>query len=268
MDLSHLTPGQMNLIFSSIILFSGLGIYWFWHPPIFHEHPFVERAFEFWVLKCIAYVVIWGLVTATADLRYVLVFDDLNTIVGFGFVVAMWRGDSYDQRHTSMNLIFLFGLLFAWNFVVYQFRPQTVTWIFPSMTASLILIASMGIVTLARCGPVAIPFAVAIFTYFFLQLPTYEVVYKLGGQGQPISDPELVRWLGFGKLLFAGLFYQLFPSSLKRFDSIEVPTLPIPIVGLRKVANWSVLTIGGGIFTELVFILAKKVWGALTKQHL
>jgi len=265
MNISHVTPGQLNLLFSSVVLLSGLGIYWFWHPPVFHMHIFVERAFEFWVLKWIAYVVIWGLFTASADLRYVLATDDLNTVLGFGYVVAMWRGDSFDERHSSMNLTFLFGLLFAWNFVAYQSLQHSLAWVFPSMTASLILIASMGLVTWMRCGSVAAPFAITYFGYFFLQLPTYEIVYKVGS---PTMDPELIKWLAFAKLIIGASFYQVFPSALKTFDPLRIPTLPIPDGRLRKVANWAALTIAGGILTEIVLVFAKKVWGILTNQNL
>lgn len=267
-ELSIFDKSHLNLLMSTVVLLAGLAVYWLWHPPIFHEHTFVERAFEFWVLKWIAYAAIWGLVTALTDLRFVLATDDLNTIIGFGFVIAMWKGDSYDERHSAVNLVFLFGLLFAWNFIMFPSpgAPDAdlpyrdgMRWVFPSMTASLVLIASMGVVTIIRCGSAAIPFAVAIGAYCFLQLPTYEVVYRIGKN--PQSYGELVKYLAFGKLLCGGLFYTLFPQSVKKFDAVHVafPNSSWSTTGLRKGVVWAAGTVGAAVVTAVIDFLARRV---------
>ncbi len=210
--------------------------------------------------------------------------DDLNTILGFGFVVAMWKGDEYEERHSVINLVFFFGLLFAWNFIMFPspgapnaelpFRDG-MRWLFPSMTASLVLIAMMGVVTITRCGAGAIPFAVAIGAYCFLQLPTYEAVYRIGNNYE--SYGELVKYLAFGKILCGALFYQLFPASLKRFSAITLPVRGAPVPrttvpgaaiptemwwsqpGLKRAAGWVGLTLAAATLTAIVDALARKV---------
>src|SRR2546425_12904951 len=170
-------PQKLNLLISAAILLSGLLIHWLWHPPDVREHRFVEKAFEFWILKWMLFVVTWGLLTANTDLRFVLAGYNLNSVVGIGLVAAMWKGDAYNERHTIIDLIFLFGLLFSWNFVIHPLIGAGKLWLFPSMMTSCIFIASIGYVIFARYGSSAITFLVVSVAYLFLQLPTYLIVY-------------------------------------------------------------------------------------------
>jgi predicted membrane protein len=273
---------SLNLICSTIVLAFGLAIYWFWHPSIFHTHTFTERAFEFYLLKWVAYVMIWGLFSAHGDPRYVLATDDLNTVLGFAFVAAMWWGDSFEgrHRHVMVNLVFVFGLLFAWNFLCFPTfttadgqlpSHEGLRWVLPSMTAAVLFIVSAGIAAVARCGTAAIPYAFAIALYCFLQLPTYELMYKIGPAPGP-DGQELVKALAYAKLLSGGLFYQMFPNSVKKFDSIRI-SLPLdsrfavlpPMV--RRSIKWASLTIAGFVLTEFFRSIAGPVWQFVRRLH-
>ena len=255
-------PPNLNVIFSAAVLLVGLGAYWY-HPAIFHEHKYVERSFEFWILKWIAFVVTWGLVTAHSDARFQLAATDLNSIFGFGMVVALWRGDDYDERHTLINMVFLFGLLFAWNFSIQPLGPSK-TWIFPSMTLSLIVISAMAVSIVARYGAAGIAFAVVSLAYLLLQLPTYLILFT-----KTLSaDPELIRWLAFAKLLYGTVFYAVFWSPLKHSRPIQLPTLPIPTQKMRGISTYLGGAIAGGILTEFTLWVGKRVWLLLSSGHI
>lgn len=253
---------NLNLLFSAVVLVVGLGVYWF-HPAVFHDHTYVERSFEFWVLKWIAFVVTWGLVTAQTDLRFELAATDLNSIFGLGMVVALWKGDNYDDRHTLVNLVFLFGLFFAWNFCFHPLAPSRI-WFFPSMTLSLMVISAMAVAIIARYGAPGIAFAAISLAYLLLQMPTYLVLY-----GRTLNnDPELIKWLAFAKLLYATVFYAVFFAPLKHDRPIQLPTFTVVTPRVRGIATYLAGAVGGGILTELTLWIGKRVWQILSAGHL
>jgi hypothetical protein len=258
-------PKIFNLVISGIVLLVGLLIYWF-HPAVFHEHLFVEKSFEFWVLKWMAYVMTWGLLTAQADLRFILALNDLNSVIGLGFVVALWQGDSYDERHTIVNLLFLFGLLFSWNFIARPLMVPGMVWIFPSMTTSFVFISGMGFVVAARYGKSSLGFVIVTALYIILQLPAYQVVFL----GSVTTDPELVRLLAFGKALYASLFYAVFSAPIKNFGSIQIPLPSLPGLSERqkRAATWAAGAIGGGLLTELTLWIGKVIFRLFTGHPL
>jgi len=232
-----------------------LAVYWVWHPRRFHEHRFIERAFEFWVLKWMLFSVTYGLLTVNTDLRFVLAAVDLNSMMGIGFVVALWKGDSYDERHTFMNLLFLFGLLFSWNFVSFPLASAKV-WIVPSMTVSLLALLAMAAVVLARHGAIAIAFVLASFGYVLMQMPGYEILFVDRGQ----SDQELIKWLAFGKLVYGATFYPIFFSAITNFDRIALPKFPGLGDRTSKAVTWALAAIGGGILSEGALWIGKLLW--------
>jgi hypothetical protein len=252
-------PKVLNLLFASVVLVAGLALYWF-HPEIFHQHTFTEKAFEFWVMKWMLFVVTWGLLTAGTDLRFVLAALDLNSVIGLGLVIALWKGDSYDERHTIVNLMFLFGLLFSWNFLARSLIGPGMVWIFPSMTTSLIYISSLAIVIAARYRSAGILFVIASVGYLLLQLPTYRVVFIDNVKG----DPELVKWLAFAKLLYGTLFYGAFLSTIQRFESLRLPSLPTANARVRRMTSAVATAVGGGVLTELTLWGGKQVWFLIT----
>ena len=252
-------PKQLNLFFSAVVLVIGLVSYWI-HPVVFHQHRFMETAFEFWVLKWMAFVMTWGLLTATTDLRFPLAAIDLTSVISFGFAIAFWSGDAYDERHTVVNLVFLFGLLFSWNFVAHSILGAGRAWIFPSMTMSLVCICAMATVVLLRYHATGIMFALVSAAYLILQMPTYELIFL----GRINTDPEIIRWLAFTKFLYGGLFYAVFWAPIKSFDKIRIPSLPLSNERLRRAATWTAAAIGGGILTEIVLWLGKQTWRLVT----
>jgi hypothetical protein len=251
-------PQNLNLLFSTLILLLGLAVYWY-HPGIFHAHTFVERSFEFWVLKWMGFVITWGLVTTSTDLRFALAATDLNSVCGIGMVVALWRGDEYDERHTLTNMVFLFGLLFAWNFSSQVLLGPGKAWIYPSMTMSVIVISAMAVAVVARYGTPGIAFAVISLIYLLLQLPTYQVIYITTSH----PDAELVKWLAFAKVLYATVFYGVFSSPLKHPRPIQLPKLPIPAITEEKLHGIMTYLGGiilGGILTEVMLWVGKHLW--------
>jgi len=252
-------PRILNLLFSAVVMVIGLVAYWF-RPDIFRQHAFAERAFEFWVLKWMLFVMTWGLLTSGTDLRFALAALDLNTVVGFGLVVALWKGDSYDERHTIVNLVFLFGLLFSWNFLTRSLIGVVIAWLYPSMTASFVYIAAMAVVIVARYRSAGVLFAIASAAYLLLQLPTYQIVFL--SQMQP--DPELVKWLAFAKVVYGVLFYGAFLSPLQSFEALALPSLPLQGGRLRRFASWATTAIAGGILVEVTLWAGKHVWHLLT----
>lgn len=252
-------PKNLNLVFSALIFVSGLVAYWF-RPKVFRQHAFAEKAFEFWVLKWMLFVTTWALLLSGTHLRFALATLDLNTVVGFGLMVALWKGDSYDERHTIVNLIFLFGLLFSWNFVTSTVVGFGKLWIYPSMTASLLYIFSLSVVVVARYRSAGIVFAAVSVAYLLLQLPTYQIVFITRTQ----ADPELVKWLAFAKLLYGFLFYAAFLSPLQNFESLELPKVPLPGDRLQRFASFATTAIVGGIFTELTLWAGKQLWRLIT----
>ena len=254
------TPLKLNLLLSALAAVGGLAIYWLWRPRIFQDHPFAESAFEFWILRWMLVVITWGLVAASIDTRFVLAALDLNTVLGLGLVLALWKGDSYAARPGLVNLVFCYGLLLSWNFVVNPLIGSGKVWLYPSRTASLLVIALMAYVVVERCGSQAIMFVLASGLYLFLQLPSYDSIFLNG-------HPQLVQWLGFAKLFYSGLFYTVFPWSLKSFTPLHVPRLPVTNDKLRHTATWVMATVGGGLLTEFSLWLFKFIGQVLAAHH-
>lgn len=257
MGILKIDPRMLNLVFSSALLLAGLGVHWIWHPRRFHEHSFLERAFEFWVLKWLLFVVTYGLLTVNTDLRFVLAAIDLNTTIGIGFIIAVWKGDAYDAGHTKVNLLFLFGLLFAWNFVGFPLGGKL--WILPSMTFALVTLLGTGVAVFARFGMPAISFVVVTVVYGLLQMPGYQALFI-----DKKSDQELINWLAFAKLLYGGIFYPVFFSAISTFDALHVPKLPVLTGRVRKVVTGALAAIGGGLLTEGTLWLGKLLWRTIT----
>jgi hypothetical protein len=252
-------PRKLNLVFAAVLLAVGLAIYWIWHPRRFTEHSFLERAFEFWVLKWMLFSVTYGLLTANTDARFVLASVDLNSIMGIGFAFALWKGDSYDERRTLMNLIFLFGLLISWNFVGHPLTSPRV-WIMPSMTVAFVALLAMGAVVLARYGMIAIAFLAVSIAYVLLQMPGYHVLFVGGGN----SDQELVKWLAFGKVLYGVTFYPIFFSPITNFVPLPFPRFPGLGMRMSKALNWALGAIGAGLLAEGALWVGKLLWRKMT----
>jgi hypothetical protein len=258
----------MNLVFSAVLLVVGLSIYWFWRPPTFQDHRFTERAFEFWILKWMLFCVTFGLLSRGTDLRFVLASVDLTSVMGIGFAIALWKGDSYDERHTFMNLLFLFGLLFSWNFVSCPLSTSNspnpwiypMVWIMPSMTVALLAVFAMGAVIVARHGKIAITFLVVSIAYLVLQMPTYQTLFVTKGN----PDPELLTWLAFGKVLYGATFYPIFFSPITNFAAIQFPSFPGLGERTSKLVNWALLAIAGGLLSEAALSLGKLLLRKIT----
>jgi hypothetical protein len=248
-------PRKLNLVFSGVLLAIGLAVYWIWRPRRFHEHLFIERAFEFWVLKWMLFSVTYGLLTVNTDLRFVLAAVDLNSMMGIGFIIALWKGDSYDERHTFMNLVFLCGLLFSWNFISYPLASAK-AWVAPSMTVSLLTFLGMAGVVWARHGPTAIAFVLTTLAYLLMQMPGYEILFVDRGN----AGEELLKWLAFGKLLHGATFYPIFFSAITNFDPIRFPRFPGLSDRTSKAINWSLAAILGIVLKEGVLWIGKLLW--------
>jgi hypothetical protein len=207
------------------------------------------------------YVVTWGLFSANTDLRFVLAANDFNTIVGLGIVVALWKGDSYDERHTLANLLFLFGLLFSWNFVSLSLGFSVKTWIFPSMTLSLVFISSAAVVVCVRFRSVAaIAFAVVSAVYLLMQLPSYQIVFA-----KTNADPELLKLLGLAKLAYGGSFFVAFFQPVEGLERALRFRLPFASARLKAaLSNPLIVAVLGGVLTELLLMAGKGIWHLIT----
>jgi len=246
---------KLNLVFSAFAVVTGLTIYWVWRPGIFQAHTFAERAYEFWLLKWMAAVIVWGFVAASTDKRFVLAAQDLSTVLGLGFVFATWKGDSYEPRRAHVNLLFVFGLLLSWDFVMNPLVGTTRIWLYPSMTAGLLVMALIAVTMVVRCRSQAVMFAVASALYLGLQLPTYQVIFGLGKE----TPEKLVEWLGFAKVFYCGLFYTVYPYALKSFAPIQLPHMPNADDRLKKIGSWAAVSAGGVVLTQLVLWIVKVV---------
>jgi len=252
-------PQKLNLVFAALAVVIGLVIYWVWRPAVFSQHAFTERAFEFWVLKWMAAVIVWGFVAASTDKRFVLAAQDLSTVLSLGFVMATWKGDAYEPRPVHVNLLFVYGLLLSWDFVVNPLVGASSVWLYPSMTASLIAMALMAFTMVARCRSQAVVFVLVSAGYLLLQLPTYHVIFGLPTQ----NFRRLVEWLAFAKVFYSGLFYTVFPQAIRNFAPITLPRVPAPNENMRKFASWVAVSAGGVILTQLVLWVVKMVTRAL-----
>lgn len=248
-------PQKLNLLFSALAVAVGLVIYWIWRPQLFTMYPFSERAFEFWLLKWISAAIAWGFVAASTDKRFVLAAVDVGTILELGFVIAMWKGKSYDARPAHTNLLLLFGLLLSWNFVVNPLVGSSGIWLSPSMAATVIVTGLMAVTMVLRCRAQAVMFVLVSIGYLFLMLPTYNAVFGVSGP----HAAELVQWLGFAKIFYAGLFYTLFPSGVKNFEPVAIPRLSVNNDRVRKSLSWAGVTAGGVVLTQLVLWIVKVV---------
>jgi len=248
-------PQKLNLLFSAVAVVVGLIIYWIWRPELFKLHAFSERAFEFWLLRWISAAIAWGFVAASTDKRFVLAAVDMGTILGLGFVIAMWKGASYDARPAHTNLLLLYGLLLSWNFVMNPLLGSTTAWLSPSMAAALIVTGLMAVMMVIRCRSQAVMFSLVSLGYLFLELPTYTAVFGTGGPHSAL----LVQWLGFAKIFYAGLFYTLFPSGLKNFEPVEIPHVSVSNDRMWKSLTWAGVTAGGVVLTQVVLWIVKFV---------
>ena len=256
-------PQKLNLLFSALAVAAGLIVYWIWRPEIFKLHPFSERAFEFWLLRWISTAIAWGFVAASTDKRFVLATVDLGTILGLGFVISMWKGESYDSRPAHTNMLLLYGLLLSWNFVMNPLIGSNAAWLSPSMAATVIVTALMAVTMVVRCRAQAVMFVLVSVGYLFLQLPAYNAVFGTSGPHSAL----LVQWLGFAKIFYAGLFYTLFPSGLKNFQSVVIPRMSVSNDRLWKSLTWAGVTAGGVVLTQLVLWIVKVVAHLATGRH-
>lgn len=78
------------------------------------------------------------------------------------------------------------------------------------------------------------------------------------------TDPQLVEWLAFAKLLYGILFYGVFLSPVQNFESLQLPTLPLPGDRLKRFASWATAAIAGGILTEVMLWAGKQLWRLIT----
>jgi hypothetical protein len=255
-------PKLLNLVCSTVVLLFGLTTYWA-RPPIFRDHVVLQQAFEFWLLKWLFFVVTWGLFNANTDLRFVLAANDLNSILGLGFVIALWQGDPYNERQTVINLVLLFGLLFAWNFVTYTLTLSEKMWIFPSMTVSLICIFTAGITVWMRFRSAAgTVFLIMSGVYLLLQLPSYQIIFA-----KVDRDPDLIRLLALAKLAYGGLFYAVFFQHVEGIE--KSVALRIPVLHMANITNPNPLAVAvlGGVLTQFVQSVGKGIWKRLKIWH-
>lgn len=250
------------------MLIIGLLVYWFARPSVFQTNPFTEQAFEFWLLKWLVYVVIWGLLAAKAepDRRWVLASVDLNTTFGLGFFWVYFKGPTYKERRTLINLVFIYGLLLAWNFSfanwasrAYQSPIWLGSWYFPSEVGSAALIL-MALVVLVRYRKPAMLFFGFTLAYMIFQQPTYKIVF---GLAPTASDPVWLFLLAGGKLLYSIAFYGLCFNVPKDVAEIDVPWL----AGVRSPALGRVLKFALAILALGVAAVLTLLMGEALHQH-
>lgn len=249
--------GLLNLICSLLVLISGAIVYRFTKPRVFEEHPYVKRAFVFWLLLWLVLILTWG-VYASKPSRLVLGFVDLYTILAFGFFWAYSEADDFQWFRTAQNLIFLYVVLLLWNVFVgaqaLQGDPQSYwrwAWILPSEAVSVLALILVALAFLFRYGLVAIPLScVVIPLYALFQRPNYTIMFL-----QRV-DPGWMLALAFGKLVFGLVFYTLFFSPARNYLAIQVPHIsPYDASAVKK---W--LRLGAGAFASAVLaLLANKL---------
>lgn len=252
----------LNLLFSSLMLLVGLGIYWFFSPRLFKLAPFTERAFEFWILKWLTYLMTWGIIAKTTDPRWVLAVVDFNNVLTVGFFLVFFWGAQYSQKKIELNLVFLFGLLFSWNFVAYSWLAninRSALWtswgIRPSMVAATGSLALMAYVYARRYRAAGAVFAVASLGYLVLQLPAYSIIFTSGA-----SKSDWLIWLAFAKLLYAVAFYGSFFTVVPDSAPIQIGALT-RIQELRprfrRVVVFVGLALGSGLLTAVGELIGK-----------
>jgi hypothetical protein len=255
-------PRFLNLLFSGLILLVGLVFYWFLSPTLFKSAAFTERAYEFWLLKWLTYLMTWGLLEKTTDQRWVLAVVDFNNILTIGFFLAFFWGAEYANKKITINLTFLFGLLFSWNFVVSAYLGSInksglwITWgIGPSMVAATGSLALVAYVYVRRYGRAGIAFAVASLAYLILQLPAYRMIFNSN-----VSKSDWLTWLAFGKLFYALAFYASFFSSVPDGTPIKFSQwmqFEEKKPRLRKAFVYVGLGLGSGLLTAVGDFIGK-----------
>lgn len=255
-------PRFLNLLFSSLVLVVGLGIYWFLSPAVFKQEPFTERAFEFWILKWLAYLMTWGLLQKSTDQRWVLTIVDLNNVLTIGFFLVFFWGAQYSDKKILLNLVFFFGLLFSWNFVTSGWLASMnrtdlwITWgIAPSMICATGSLALMAYVFARRYGVAGAGFTAVSLGYLVLQLPAYRIIFA-GDAGRSY----FLVWLAFGKLVYAVSFYGSFFAKVP--DTAPLQVAALARVGelkprFRKVVVFVGLGLCSGLLTAVGEVIGK-----------
>lgn len=249
--------GLLNLACSLLVLISGAIVYRFTKPRVFEEHPYVKRAFVFWLLLWFVLILTWAVYTGKPS-RLVLAFVDLYTISAFGFYWAYSEAADFQWFRTAQNLVFLYAGLLLWNVLVgghaLQDAPQSYwrwVWILPSEAVSALALILLALAFLFRYGPVAIPLScVVIPLYALFQRPTYTIMFL------EKSDPGWILTLASGKLIFGLVFYTLFFSPARNYVAIQIPHIsPYDASAVRK---WSRLA-AGAFASAVLALLATKL---------
>ena len=176
--------GLLNLVCSLLVLVSGGIVFRFTRPRVFEEHPYVKRAFGFWLLIWFMVIMIWAIYNGSPS-RSVLAVIDLYTVCVLGFFWSYAEADEFQWSTTIQNLAFLYGFLLLWNLLVgahaLQNAPDSTwrwAWILPSEAVSTLALILLALVFLFRYGPVAIPFScVVVPLYALFQRPTYATMF-------------------------------------------------------------------------------------------
>jgi len=245
--------GLLNLGCSLLILISGGIVYKFTKPRLFEDHPYLKRAFGFWLLLWFMLIVTWAVYDGKPS-RLVLAFVDLYTVSVFGFFWAYSEADNFQWSTTAQNVIFLYGVLLLWNLLAggraLGEAPQSIwrwVWILPSEATSALALILLALVFLFRYGPPAMPLSCVIVPlYALFQRPTYSAMFL------EKVDPGWLLALAAGKLAFGLVFYTLFFSTARDYAAVQIPHVGLhgPDIA-KKLLRLAVGTFAGAILTLL-----------------
>lgn len=223
-----------NLTISIVVLAAGVIILRFTRPNIFSAFPYTQRAFYFWLLQWVGFILIWFIFSHQREddpyLRNMLAAIDIQSVLALGFFFAFFKGTAFQWKPSIIDLLSVFGLALLWNLVIHGLGTAAYlghdwhrVWIFGSQVLSG---TALGLVALAfvwRYRGHGIAFACVTLIYVLLQSPIYQGIFV-----RPPLDPFWANALAFGKISYALVFYAMFFFQPQVTDPIGTPTFYLP----------------------------------------